>query len=113
MFTLSQNKLAIDGDNLAEDDAVAVSAAPEIWTAETHEIKFLVLILGARTPPPKMDAPVTKIPLAGTVISSIVSSTLAAEQPTMRRQIRSDRYTAPRRQAPTHTATTLRESCRH
>lgn len=29
MFTLSQNKLAIDGDNLAEDDAVAVSAPPE------------------------------------------------------------------------------------
>lgn len=29
----------------------------------TYEIKFLVLILGARTPPPKMDAPVTKIPL--------------------------------------------------
>lgn len=29
----------------------------------THEIKFLVRIRGARTPPPKIEAPVMKIPL--------------------------------------------------
>lgn len=34
---------------------------PQIAT--THEIRFLVRIRGARTPPPTMDAPVMKIPL--------------------------------------------------
>lgn len=29
---------------------------------ETHEIKFFVLILGARTPPPRILDPVIKIP---------------------------------------------------
>lgn len=67
------DKLAIDGDNLAKDDpciACQLAALQHCSTAalsaaagDTYEIKFLVLILGARTPPPKMDAPVTKIPL--------------------------------------------------
>lgn len=63
-------KLAIDSDDLAEDDPVIVCKSYQpsrrttyTTTPETYEIKFLVLILGARTPPPKMDAPVTKIPL--------------------------------------------------
>jgi hypothetical protein len=34
-----------------------------LWKETTHEIRFFVRIRGARTPPPKIDAPVTKIPL--------------------------------------------------
>lgn len=38
------------------------SKSPPI-DGNTHEIRFLVRIRGARTPPPTMDAPVMKIPL--------------------------------------------------
>lgn len=75
------DKLAIDGDNLAKDDPciVYVSCRPCSTAAAlprcdtTYEIKFLVLILGARTPPPKMDAPVTKIPLRPHISPFILS----------------------------------------
>lgn len=46
---------------------------------ETHEMRFFVLILGARTPPPKMDEPVMKMPLQAppnrtTVLPSVTPS---------------------------------------
>lgn len=121
-------KLAIDSDDLAEDDPVIVCKSYQpsrrtthTTTPDTYEIKFLVLILGARTPPPKMDAPVTKIPLPSQhhqllhplLVYHLYNFYTLQKRLTTRHQIHSDRYTAPPQQAPTHKAMTLQESCRH
>jgi hypothetical protein len=57
---------AVDGDDLAEDDAFSPSQNRgwyEGAEGETDLMRFLVVILGVRTPPPRIDEPVTKIPL--------------------------------------------------
>jgi hypothetical protein len=53
----------IDGYDFAEDDTTPHQMYSRETTGSTHEIKFFVLILGARTPPPRIEAPVMKIPL--------------------------------------------------
>ena len=53
----------VDGDDFTEDDAEGVLVLEGLRGHAAHLMRFLVLILGARTPPPRMDAPVTKIPL--------------------------------------------------
>lgn len=120
---VEMTKLAIDSDDLAEDDPVIVCKSYQpsrrttyTTTPDTYEIKFLVLILGARTPPPKMDAPVTKIPLPSQphqLLHPLLVYHCTTERLTTRHQIHSNRYTAPPQQAPTHKAMTLQESCRH
>lgn len=84
----------------------------------THEIKFLVLILGARTPPPKIEAPVTKIPLLrisccnavfSCEIATFVSCQLEEEPGhTILLQRPISRYTTPRLVVPKRKARTLR-----
>lgn len=62
--------------DLAENDAVrrsmvrdqypgskSMQTEAKLKAGETHEIKFLAVILGARTPAPRIDAPVIQIPL--------------------------------------------------
>jgi hypothetical protein len=53
----------VDGYDFAEDDSSFHQLDSREATGSTHEIKFFVLILGARTPPPRIEAPVMKIPL--------------------------------------------------
>lgn len=54
----------IDGDNFTEDDTLWVrQPPPPLPIYGTHLIKFLVVIRGVLTPPPRIEAPVTKIPL--------------------------------------------------
>jgi hypothetical protein len=54
----------VDRDNLAKDDAALGKhmSTPEMYRG-AYLMRFLVLIRGARTPPPRMDDPVTNIPL--------------------------------------------------
>lgn len=55
----------VDSDDFAEDDTDASAPNhPGTQLVRTYEMRFLVLILGARTPPPRIDAPVMKIPLS-------------------------------------------------
>lgn len=56
----------IDGYDFAEDNPTShqmYSRKGPLRDVVTHEIKFFVLILGARTPPPRIEAPVMKMPL--------------------------------------------------
>lgn len=63
----------VDGDDLAEDNAEESKLKNEFRIGSlngnisrneaTYEMRFLVLIRGALTPPPRIDDPVTKIPL--------------------------------------------------
>lgn len=65
-WRVSRPRPTVDGDDLAEDDSGPISLIrfqPAYPNKTTHEIRFFVRIRGARTPPPKIDAPVTKIPL--------------------------------------------------
>ena len=57
---------AIDGHDFTEDDAgmrVVSELAFFLECRATDLMRFLVRIRGARTPPPRIDEPVTKIPL--------------------------------------------------
>lgn len=56
---------AVNRDDLAEDDAATDYKHRRTTERKvtTDLIRFFVLIRGALTPPPRMDAPVTKIPL--------------------------------------------------
>ena len=62
---------AVDADDLAEDDTAAneriyqLTSYHQAQRQSAYLIKFFVRIRGARTPPPRIDAPVTNIPLAG------------------------------------------------
>ena len=59
---------SVYGHDFAENDTrpdrmSICHAVGDLTHRRTHLIKFLVRIRGALTPPPRMDAPVTKIPL--------------------------------------------------
>ena len=56
---------AVDGDDFAEDNARKGRSGRRRarGTNAAYLIKFLVRIRGARTPPPRMEEPVMKIPL--------------------------------------------------
>lgn len=61
---------SVDGDDFAENDAEGRECAVS-WLVfceseqreGLHLMRFLVVILGARTPPPRIEEPVMKIPL--------------------------------------------------
>ena len=59
---------SVDGDDFAKDDAarvglLALASGEKEKSTRTDLIKFLVVMRGALTPPPSMEAPVTRIPL--------------------------------------------------
>ena len=53
----------VNGHNFAENDAAGCWHKHRTRNVATHLIKFFVLMRGARTPPPRIEAPVMKIPL--------------------------------------------------
>lgn len=54
----------VDGYDFTEDDAGSLGSAGGLFgLVGAYLIRFLVLMRGALTPPPRMDEPVTKIPL--------------------------------------------------
>lgn len=80
-----QTHNAVDSHNFAEDDARRSWSGKGRARRETaYLIKFLVRIRGARTPPPRMDEPVMKIPLRGRVSFTVSCQTRYTHQPAPR-----------------------------
>lgn len=65
---------AVDGHDFAENDTIQLMSSQRYYQyLATDLIKFLVLIRGARTPPPRMDEPVMKIPLGQQSVQGLLA----------------------------------------